>query len=76
MTSPATHAAPPFSETGGGAPDDDGIRLARVLRGALGAVRAGREVERLMALPDEALERTGLTREGIVAHALRRYLPD
>lgn len=71
-----THAAAPAAIPGGGAPLRELDRLVRVLRGARGALRAGREVERLMALSDEALARTGLTRDGIVAHALRRHLPD
>lgn len=59
---------------GGGAPSDWHARLALIVNGARGALRAGREVERLMALSDDALARQGLTRDGIVAEALRRHL--
>ena len=65
-----------IAEAAGGAPPDDCDRLGRMLRGACGAMRAGREVERLMALSDEALAGRGPTRDEIVAHALRLHLPD
>ncbi len=58
---------------GGGAPLDGVVRL---VTGARGALRAGREVQLLMALSDEALARRGLTRDGIAPHALRLHLPD
>ncbi len=59
-----------------GAPRGGRTRLADLLLGARGALRAGREIERLRALSDAALAREGMTREGIVSHALRLHLGD
>ena len=66
----------PVARCGGGAPPDDRTLLADILHGARGALRAGREIERLTALTDLALAREGLTRDDIVARALRLHLGD
>jgi len=39
-----------------------------------GAIRAGREAERLFALSDAELERRGLSRSEVIHHAFRDYL--
>lgn len=39
-----------------------------------GAIRAGREAERLFSLSEAELERRGLSRSEVVHHAFRDYL--
>ncbi|WMS41304.1 hypothetical protein RDV64_14575 [Acuticoccus sp. MNP-M23] len=39
-----------------------------------GAIRAGREAERLFQLSEAELERRGLSRNEVVHHAFREYL--
>ncbi len=59
-----------------GAPRGGRTRLVDLCLGARGALRAGREIERLRALSDAALAREGVTRDGIVSHALKLHLSD
>ena len=76
MALSATFNGIPAIRCARGAPRGSRTRLVDLYLGARGALRAGREIERLRALSDAALVREGVTRDGIVSHALWLHLGD